>query len=416
MHSHRDGWNHLSSSLRRPTNKAPQLLATFAIGITAVLIGFHPLNVDAGHAWVVSANEAKIDLTSGQSVLVPKAGPDTLSLLDFASFPPVVSHITNVSNSVLGPPSNVAVAPDGTYALIADSIQVDPVNPGKWFPARRMHILDLTQSPPRVSGEVRTGLQPSGVAISPNGRWVLVANRAGGSVSVFRARGSELTPVKEIPLAQFADEVSDVTISPDGTRALVSIRERQHLRELRIGIDDVTASERKYSTYGRPYRVLITPDGQLGLTAGAGAGNGPDVDALTVLDLTSPIPRTTDLVPIGVSPESLDLSPDGQWLIAVIMNGSNLAASDPAYSRQGQIVVLQRVGKTFHRKQTLSVGRIPEGAVFTPDGRHVVVQCHPDRELWILEMGRSGLRDTGLRIPVPVMPSGIGAMRGIRER
>lgn len=368
-----------------------------------------PAPASAAPRWVISANENKIDLTSGASRLVVNAAPDTLTLLNFESFPPAVVHVTNVSNSVLGPPSNVAVAPDGRLALIADSIQVDPFNPGKWFPAHRIHVLDLTLNPPRIVGEGKTGEQPSGLSIAPNGKLVLVANRAGGSVTVLRLEGSTLTRLTDVPLALAADEVSDVAISPDGKRAFVSVRERNHLRELRIEGEKIVPTDRKFSTYGRPYRVVITPDSELVLTAGAGAGNGPDVDALTVIDLTANPPRTTDLVKLGFSPESVELSPDGRWLAAVMMNGSNLAPTDPILTDHGQIVLLQRKGKTFQLKQTVNVGRIPEGCAFTSDGRHLVVQCHPDRKLWIYEVSKSGLHDTGLRVDVPGMPSGIRA-------
>ncbi|MBL9170715.1 MAG: hypothetical protein JNN07_23485 [Verrucomicrobiales bacterium] len=368
--------------------------------------------VSAAPKWVISGNENKIDLTSGVSRLVPNAAPDTLTLLNFESFPPVVVHVTNVSNSVLGPPSNVAVTADGRLALVADSVQIDPVNPGKWFPAHRVHVVDLTVNPPRVVGEGRTGAQPSGLAIAPNGRLVLVANRAGGSVSVLRLEGTALTWLSDVPLALSADEVSDVTIAPDGTRAFVSVREKNHLRELRIEGEKVTATERKFSTYGRPYRVLTTPDGQLLLTAGIGAGNGPDMDALTVIDLEATPPRTVDLVKLGISPESIELSPDGRWLAAVMMNGSNLAPQDSLLQDHGEVVLLERAGRTFRHRQTVKVGRIPEGAAFTPDGRHLVVQCHPERNLWLFEVTKRGLRDTGLRISVPGMPSGMRAQGG----
>ena len=81
---------------------------------------FTPSLDAAGHRWVISGNENKIELTSGAAKWVPNAGPDSLTLFDFASFPPRIQHLTNVSNSVIGPPSNIAITPDGSLALIAD--------------------------------------------------------------------------------------------------------------------------------------------------------------------------------------------------------------------------------------------------------------------------------------------------------
>jgi hypothetical protein len=58
---------------------------------------------------------------------------------------------------------------------------------------------------------------------------------------------------------------------------------------------------------------------------------------------------------------------------------------------------------------SLTVGRIPEGVAFTSDGRNLVVQCHPDRELWVLAVQGKKLKDTGRRIAVPGMPSSLRA-------
>ena len=154
--------------------------------------------------------------------------------------------------------------------------------------------------------------------------------------------------------------------------------------------------------------MLTTPDGALLLTAGTGAGNGPDIDAITVIDLSQKPTRSSDLVLLGNSPETIEISPDGRWIAALVMNGSNLAPTDPNFSRQGELRLLEREGKTFKHRQAVKVGRIPEGAAFTPDGRYLVVQCHADRKLWVFRVGRKGVSDTGLRLDVPGNPSGMG--------
>ncbi|MFM7099711.1 MAG: hypothetical protein ACKO3N_00895, partial [Verrucomicrobiota bacterium] len=108
-------------------------------------------------AWVISANENKLNLASGVTQVVPGAPADTVTFLDFRQFPPAVRHLTHLSNTVLGPPSNVAVSPDGTLAVIADSIELDPAQPSGWRPQRRLHLLDLTGPEPRRTGEVEAG-------------------------------------------------------------------------------------------------------------------------------------------------------------------------------------------------------------------------------------------------------------------
>jgi DNA-binding beta-propeller fold protein YncE len=358
---------------------------------------------------VISGNENKIDLNSGAPQVVPGAKPDSLTFLDFSQYPPKVEHLDNVPNSVIGPPSNIAFTPDGRLALVANSLKVDPQNATNWVPESFVHVLDLTQSPPRVIGRVETEKQPSGISVSPDGALALVANRASGSVSVLSIHNREVTPLQTVPVCEPNDSASDVAISPDGRFALVSVQKGGYLRLLEIAGTKVTATDRKFSVYGQPYRVVITPDGALGLTAGLGFGNGQDIDALSVVDLKANPIRTIDYIPIGSGPESIEVSPDGKLVAAVVMNGSNLAADNPKRAPSGGLVLLTRRGGTFKKTQELKVGRIPEGVAFTSDGRYLIVQCHPSRQLWVFRVRGKKVKDTGLRIDVPGFPSSLRA-------
>ena len=358
---------------------------------------------------VISGNENKIGLTSGAARVIPPDAPDSITILDFATFPPRVQHLRDIPNSVIGPPSNIAITPDGTLALIANSLKIDTANPTNWVPENFLHVLDLAATPAKVIGRVTTGRQPSGISITRDGSLALVANRAEGTVSVLAIRGRDVTPLKTVSVCLPAESGSDVAISPDGTLALVSAQKGGYLAVLKIDGENVTPTGQKISTYGQPYRVVITPDGELALTAGQGYGNGMDRDAVTVIDLKSKPMRAVDYVAIGAVPESIEISPDGRMLAAVVMNGSNLASTDPNYRAKGGLVLLARNGKTFRVVEKHSIGRIPEGVAFTSDGRYLVAQCHPGRELWIFSVKRGRLKDTGQRIKVPGMPSSLRA-------
>jgi DNA-binding beta-propeller fold protein YncE len=357
--------------------------------------------------WVVSANENKLDLVTGAQRVFPQAPPDTLTLLDFAQFPPSVQHLTNVPNTVLGPPSNVAISPDGRTALVTDSIVLDASRPSGWAPGHRLHVVDLTTRPPRIRSETTLGAQPSGIAISRDGTRVAVANRAGGSVSAFRLEHGNLVALNTVVFTDPTNEVSDVTFSPDGRDVLAAVTQGGHLRKLRWENGNLEVTDRRISTYGKPYRVQFTPDGRFVLASGAGHGNDADWDALTVIQAQNGQYQTADFVPLASGPESFDISPDGRWIAAVLMNRSNIAPTTPGYRDHGLIVLVERRGDRWVRVQELATGAIPEGVVFTPDGRHLVVQCHPDRELRLYAVGRKGLKAIGPRIPVPGWPSGL---------
>jgi sugar lactone lactonase YvrE len=91
------------------------------------------------------------------------------------------------------------------------------------------------------------------------------------------------------------------------------------------------------------------------------------------------------------------------------MSGSNLPSTDPNYSKHGELVLLKRDGKTYRLAERHPIGRIPEGVAFTSDGKYLVVQCHPDRELWIFSIKGGRAKDTGQRVQVPGMPSSLRA-------
>lgn len=361
--------------------------------------------------WVVSANENKIDLVTGAQRVFPDAAPDTVSLLDFSQFPPGIRHLTNIANTVLGPPSNVALSPDQRHLLIADSIVLDAGRTNGWRPQQRIHVIDLTVEPPRVTSTSDTGLQPSGVVFNADGKRVAVANRAEGSVSVFRFEAGQLTRIQSIRIADPEAEVSDVASSPDGRWLVASITRAGVLAVLKWKDETVVDTGRRISVYGRPYRVMFTPDGTQVLTSGAGAGNGLDTDALTVVELRGEQFETVDIVPLAAGPESFDISPDGRLAVAVLMNGSNTAPDGPLYRDHGLMVLLAREQGHWTRRQVMPTGRIPEGVVFTPDGRHLVVQCHPDRDLRVYPVQGGMLGGVSLRIPMPGWPSGMGAGR-----
>jgi len=379
--------------------------------LTPIGVLFLALAAPATAQIIVSGNENKIDLTSGTPRVIPPLAPDSISILNFSKFPPSVQHLSDIPNSVVGPPSNIAITPDHRIALISNSLKVDPQDATHWVPESFVHVLDLTAHPPKVVGKARTGRQPSGLSITANGRLALVANRADGTVSVLSIRDKEVTATQTVKVCEPGESVSDVAISPDGRLALASAQKGGYLSVLKIDGDTVAPTGQKLSAYGQPYRVVITPDGELALTAGQGYGNGIDRDAISVIDLTARPMCTLEYIPVGAVPESIEISPDGKLLAAVVMNGSNLGPSDPNRSTHGALVLLARRDKTFRVVEERPLGRIPEGVAFTSDGKYLVVQCHADRELWVFSVSRGRVKDTGQRIKVPGMPSSLRASR-----
>jgi DNA-binding beta-propeller fold protein YncE len=356
---------------------------------------------------LVSANEGKYDLSSGRGRVVERPELDSLSLLDFAVFPPRVRHISGVANSVVGPPTNVAITPDGRLALVANSVRRYTEDPKQPVPDDLVQVVDLSSAAPKIIATLRVGRQPSGIAIRRAGDMALVANRADGMLSVLSIDGPNVAVRETISVGEPTSEPADVAINPSGTLALVSLNKAGVVRALRITGGHLDIEDRKLPVYGQPYHIDITPDGLLGLVAGGGNQNGPDADLLSVIDLTVEPKRTIDHLIVGTGPESFDVSPDGQLLAVVLMEGSNMPAGDPSRSEHGALRLWRRQGKSFGKLQDVKIGRIPEGVCFTPDGRYLVLQEHAAKRLVIYEVLPDRVKDTGLTIATPGFPSAL---------
>jgi len=356
---------------------------------------------------VVSANEGKYDLSSGRGRAVEDPEPDSLTILDFGQFPPRVHNIMGVPNSVIGPPTNVAITPDERIALVANSVSRYTDNPKVPVPDDVLQVVALRGAATNVLARVTVGKQPSGISINRAGNLALVANRADGTVSVLSIDGDKVAVRETIVVGDAASEPSDVAINPAGTLALVSLNKAGVVRVLQIVDRHVEVAERMIPVYGQPYHLQITPDGLLGMVAGAGNQNGPDADLLSLIDLAAKPIRTVDHVTVGTGPESFDISPVGRLVAVVLMEGSNVAADDPQRAEHAYLRLWKRDGQSLVKLQEVKIGRIPEGVCFTPDGRHLVVQEHAAKRLTVFSVGSDGVKETGVQISTPGFPSAL---------
>lgn len=357
---------------------------------------------------VVSGNENKIDLASGAARVVPGASSDSLTVIDLGVTPPQVRHVEGVPNSVIGPPTNIALTPDERLALVASSVKLDPTDPAGFVPDDVVRIVDLEADPPTVVGSVVVGRQPSGISIRGQGDLALVANRADGTVSVLSIQGTNVTTVETLRVGEIGDEICDVAFTPDGRRAIATNRTRSLIHVLHVEDGEVKVGSEALTAFGGLYHGEITPDGALALAAGDGKGWG--AGAITVIDLAADPIEVVQVETIGTGPESFTISPDGRLVAAVLMNGSNLAAGDPRRTDAGRLVLLTLENGRLRKVQELPVGRIPEGVTFTPDGSEVLVQYHPDRTIAVFSVVGERLEDSGRRIDVPGQPSAIRAV------
>src|SRR5882724_10356171 len=108
-------------------------------------------------------------------------GKDEVLVMDVTSpAKPVIRARLPLMNSLLGPPTNLQITPDGKLGLVASSVLHTPdANGFKVSPDERLFVIDLTATPPKLADTVTVGKQPSGLTIARKGDLALIANRNG---------------------------------------------------------------------------------------------------------------------------------------------------------------------------------------------------------------------------------------------
>jgi DNA-binding beta-propeller fold protein YncE len=304
---------------------------------------------------------------------------------------------------------NLAITPDETLAIMANSLNVVSENGVlKQVPDNRLFVIDLTTNPPALIDTVQVGKQPSGLSINRAGNLALVANRADNSVSVMRITGKK---VELIDTVAIGESVAHVRFTPDGKRALAAKFPNHKVAFLDVAGEKVTYNKVDVAAGLWPYNVDVTPDGSIALSADNGNSGAADgnIDTVSVIDLQASPPRVIDKVVVGDGPEGLAISPTGKLAVAVLLRGSNSATSAHFYNRNGSVVALKIDGKKVTRTNEVEVRGLPEGAVFSADGRFLYVGNFIDQDITILRVEDDQLVNTGKSVQLPGHPA---AMRG----
>jgi DNA-binding beta-propeller fold protein YncE len=388
-------------------------MSRFAGCVAAALLGLTGLGAAAHAQLMIIGNDQKPSLDADRKSTMGPMGKDTLSIVDMSK-PNALKIVATIplDNTVIGPPTNLAITPSRDIALVANSVNIKDKD-GKNVPEPddRLFVVDLKATPPAVIDTLHLGKQPSGMAISPDGKLALVCNRADGSVSVLSIDGKTVKLTGAVDLGKAADSVSAVAISPDGKRALVAKSGANEIAVLAIDGDKVTDTKQNLPTGLYPYNVVISPDGKIALTADNGNHGTSDgnADSIGVIDLTQNPIRVINHIAVGDSPEGLAISPTGKIAVAIEAQGSNQPTSSWFYHKGGQVSVLKISGTEVSKIGDVPVGQLPEGAVFSADGSRIYVGNFIDSDLTVLAVHGTQVTNTGKNFKLPGQPA---SMRG----
>lgn len=251
-----------------------------------------------------------------------------------------------------------------------------------------------------VTGEVEVGMQPVGIAITPDGSKVYVVNEWWvDTVSVISTATNTVTGKLNGVV-----HPTGIAVSPDGSKVYVT-----HISGAALidgdtnesivpdyGVMDnnglsviETDTNRVITTVkvgNQPTGVTVTPDGKNVYVAYTGSDNVSVIDTFNNTVIAT--------MPVGNSPRGIAVSPDGTKVYVTNEGGY------PDY--KGTVSVIDTVTNIV--SATISVGNGSEGVAVTPDGSKVYVTNYNSNTTSVIDTITNTVIST---VPVGNYPKGV---------
>jgi YVTN family beta-propeller protein/autotransporter-associated beta strand protein len=282
-----------------------------------------------------------------------------------------------------------------------------------------------TETQTVVGPAIPVGVQPFGVAATPDGRFVYVANVVSNTVSVINADtnlASSTIPVGTRPFG--------IATSSDAQFAYVSNSFDNTVSVINTATNTVIGSP--ISVGLQPFGIAVTPNGSAVYVAND-QGN-----TVSVIDTATKTVSAT--IPVGLAPQGLAITPDGQFVyvanfvsntvskistvsntvVTVIPTTITTGLSSLSITPDGQFVYVtdQNAGSvTVISTSTdtvvgapIPVGTNPFGVAATPDGKFVFVTNFGSDNVFVINTATNTV--TTPAISVGTNPLSLGSFVG----
>ncbi len=353
----------------------------------------------------VAASDGKQILVDGVQTVPAHPAADAVTVFTYAGRTPRVLATLKAPTSVIGPPCSVAISPDGRYAIVTAARKV-AADPTQIEPDDKVTVIAL-RGKPRVVQSTRAGAGASGVAFSPDGRHVLIANRAAGTVSLFRFAKGRLTVADTLDLGNANAAPAAPLVFAHGARALLTRDGDNQVSLLTISGDKLALDPDPVMSGPRPYEITSGRDRRYAVVGSVGGG-GKTEDAITLIDLSGARPRVVDTRTAGLTAEGVRMSSDGRYVAVTINNGSNMPHAAATWHRASDLQVWAvRDGKLSH---VASAPMAPwaQGAAWSKDGRRLLAESMDAGIIEAFAFDGRRLVHRG-NLPMPAGPAGIAS-------
>jgi YVTN family beta-propeller protein len=231
-----------------------------------------------------------------------------------------------------GAPVEAAFTPDGRDAFISNYSMygtgfgpegTDVCTPSSGYDDSFVYRVDLRHL--RIDAAIRVGPVPKVVAVTPDGKYVLVANWCGYDLSVISTRRRR--QVLSVPIGPYP---RGIAITPKGGAAYIAVMGSDHL--VRLDLHHWTTSTVPIGA--GPRALVFSPDGRYLYATLNAVGRLARIDRRTGHELT---------VATGSAPRSLAIAADGRSLYVV-----NYESGTVSKVRTRDMSVLQTIPACYH--------------------------------------------------------------------
>ncbi|WP_207400980.1 bifunctional YncE family protein/alkaline phosphatase family protein [Actinomadura roseirufa] len=221
-----------------------------------------------------------------------------------------------------------ALSPDGSRLLVGNDGQG----------VQSLQLVDVT------AGKVVQTLEYkapqalyAGVAWSPDGRRAYASAGGNNKIRVYDAEGGTLKETASLALPEKNPDGEKVSmfpaglaVTPDGRRLVVADQQADA-----VSVVDLASGRALTTAAGhRPYGVTLGRDGRTAYVANQGGAS------VSVVDVTG-APKVTGTVPTGTHPGRISLSPDGSRAFVTAGDGDEVDVLDTAAARAVQKIDLR---------------------------------------------------------------------------
>ncbi|MDW5549607.1 PKD domain-containing protein [Methanosarcina sp.] len=254
-------------------------------------------------------------------------------------------------------PAAVAVNPDGTKVYVAnfylwndETILSKSTDTKLAFLERTtehvatdegaISVIDTATN--TLKATVPVGSLPAGVAVSPDGTKVYVANRGSNTVSVIDAATNTVTATMDV-----GSGPNGIAVNPDGTKVYVTNMYSDTVSVIDAATNTVTTT---VNVGSYPWGVAVSPSGTKVYVSSTGS------DTVSVIDTATN--KVTATVPVGSFPIGIAVKPDGTKVYVANEESNTISVIDTATNKV---------------TATVTVGNYPLGVAVKPDGTKVYV-------------------------------------------